>query len=411
MTGGLPGRALASLLALLLVPLAACSDDDPEYSYDAAAEAARGIQQTLHDRVRAVRTGNETDFLKTVVDDPSLVDDQSTYFENLRQLPVGVFGYRLDRSTLVRDDDSGAYWAEVEVRLQLQGYDAAPVRTRDRLLFQPTRRGGYRLASATDETWEQNHLTGSEPWDLGPIEVREESGVLGVFDDLTEDDAARVLDQVTAARDADLQVVPADRVPNVFVYATSDPSFLEELAGTPGGDPDGVDAMTVPVPVDLDQPGGRIASYRVLIGDTAMGQEPAVLGRLLRHEVTHVLLGGRGDGAPVWLTEGIAEYVSVQPMPSWDRPLPPEALSLASTVTELPPDEVFTGPDARGWYAVAWWICEYVARTYGQSALFTLLDDLSGGADPTGVLQRVLGLTSAELARRGADLMASTYGH
>ncbi|HWJ83673.1 MAG TPA: hypothetical protein VNS55_15645 [Nocardioides sp.] len=403
-------RALAPLLALLLVPLAACSDDTPDYSYDAAAEAARGIGKTLHARVRAVRTGNERDFLATVVTDPAFVDQQSTYFENLQQLPVGVFRYHLDRSTLERDGDSGAYWGEVEITLRLEGYDAAPVHTRDRFLFQPGRSGRYRLASATDATWEQNHLTGSQPWDVGPIEVRDAPGVLGIFDDATAGDAGTVLDVVEAARDADVQVVPVDRTPDIVVYATSDPSYLDELAGLAGGDPEQADALTVPVPVDMADPGGRVASYRILLSDDVLDQPRDVLGRLVRHELTHVLLGDRGHGAPLWLTEGLAEYVSVQPMPTWDRKLPPSALSLAAGVTDLPADEDFSGPDARAWYAVSWWVCEYIARDYGQQTLFWLLDELAGGTDQAEVLHRVLGLTSAQLALRGAALIQRTYG-
>jgi hypothetical protein len=197
----------------------------------------------------------------------------------------------------------------------------------------------------------------------------------------------------------------------VVVYATSDPSYLTELAGLPGGDPGRIDALTVPVPVDMSDPNSRIASYRVMLSDDVLGQDSESFGRLVRHELTHVLLGHRGHGAPLWLTEGIAEYVSVRPMPESERQLPAGAMSLVSGgLSELPDDDVFSGPDARAWYAVAWWICEYIARDYSQSTLFWLLDELSGGTDPTEVLRRVLGLTSAELAQRGAALMVSTYG-
>ncbi|GAA3833604.1 hypothetical protein [Nocardioides panacisoli] len=411
MTRPHPARALPPLLALLLLPLVACSDDPPHYSYDAAADAAHGIDRILRARERAVRSGNEDDFLRTVVADPAFEEEQTTYFENLEQLPVGTFRYRLDRSSLERNGDTNGYWGEVEVTLRLQGYDVAPVRTRDRLLFQPGRGGKYRLASATDKSWEQAHLTGSQPWDIEKIDVREDPGVLGIFDDQTVSDATTVLAAVESAVDDDTEVVPVDKVPGVVVYATSDPSYLSELAGLPGGDPEQIDALTVPVPVDMSDPDSRIASYRVMLSEDILGQDPESFGRLVRHELTHVLLGRRGHGAPLWLTEGIAEYVSVQPMPESERQLPAGAMTLvAGGLSELPSDEVFSGPDARAWYAVAWWICEYVARDYSQSTLFWLLDELSGGTDPTEVLHRVLGLTSAELAQRGAALMVSTYG-
>ena len=70
---------------------------------------------------------------------------------------------------------------------------------------------------------------------------------------------------------------------------------------------------------------------------TAPGQARA---RLIRHELTHVAVGDRADGVPTWLSEGIAEYVSVRPIPPEDRVMSEEALAAAEAgLTGLPGDE------------------------------------------------------------------------
>lgn len=388
-------RIPALVATLCLLPLAACSDDPaPSMSSDAAvADARHAVGRVLEARGRALTGGHRAAFLGTLDDDdPSFVAQQTAYFDNLARLPVGSLDYRLDPETLEADPAGEGVWAAVEVRLRLDGYDAAPVRTRDRFLFEETRAGRYRVAGVSTSE--------PQPWDEGPVAVREDAGVLGVFDASTVDASPALLDAVVRARAEVVEIVPAAGPAGVVVLATSDLPL-----------PTGLDAVTVPVPVDPGRPRGAVASYRFLLGPEVLGQPAAVLDRLVRHELTHVVLGDRGRGAPLWLTEGVAEYVSVQPMAPADRRLPASALSLVTGgLDDLPADEVFLGDDARAWYAVAWWICEYVAREHDESTLWWLLDELAGGADQVEVLDRVLGLTPAELARRGAALMASTYG-
>ncbi len=404
---------LAVLLSGLLLPLAACSDDEPEPSgYDAADQVGPALERMLRRRARAVLAEDSTQFLRSVaVRDSGFVEQQTTYFTNLTQLPISLLRYRVDRDSLEAAGDDGSYWAEVEVDLRLEGYDAAPVRTRDRYLFAATRAGRYRLASTTDDSWEKTHLTGAQPWDLGPIEVRETVGVLGVFDEVTIEQSTTVLDAVGDARYDVADTVPAEEPASVVVYAVSDTAFLDGLAALPVSDPSRLDALTFPVPVDAATPGGPAASYRMLLTPGVLSEPGDALDRLARHELTHVTLGEQGRGGPLWLSEGVAEYVSVRPIPAAERRLAVAAMSLvAGGIDGLPSDEVFAGADAEAWYAVSWWICEYVAAEYGEAMLWDLLDDLAGDADPAVVLPQVLGITPEELATRGADLMVSTYG-
>lgn len=409
--------ALATALLALCGPLAGCSEDPPPptYSAPAYADVSTRMQRTLNARARAVRTGDLARFRRQLDrSDAALVEDQQTYWANLEQLPIGVMRYRVDADTVTPVEGTGEYWVEVVLALELVGYDVAPVRTRDRILFRPDA-SGERLviASTTDHRWETDHPGNTQPWDLQAIDVEERGGVLGIFDDATVDAADDVILAASNGRyDVRAVVGPGDDVVGdrgVVVYSLQDPTFLRGLAGQTVGDPDRADGLTIAVPVDQLQPGRGTASYRVFLNPRVLGQSAAVLGRLVRHELTHATLGGRGRGAPLWLTEGLAEYVSVRPMAPSRRQLPASALGVGAAATDLPGEAEFASGDAEAWYAVSWWVCEYVASSYGEPTLLDLLDRLADGADQDEVLPEVLGLSSAALVQRGVALMTATY--
>jgi hypothetical protein len=409
-------RAFLPALALLLLPLTACSDDPPPPTYTGGGydDVATLMQKTLDKRARGLRTHDVARFRKALDrGDSGLVEEQQTYFDNLDQLPVGELHYELAADTITPVEGSEDYWVEVVLSLGLDGYDATPTRTRDRFLFTPSP-DGRRLVitSTTDYSWETAHPGNVQPWDVGPIRVETAVGVLGIFDDTTVRNAGRILDAASSGRSEVRSVIgstSATAATGVVVYSLRDPAFLRGLADQTVGDPDRADGLTIAVPVDGMDASQGSASYRIFLNPRVLDQPLGVLGRLVRHELTHATLGSRGRGAPLWLSEGVAEYVSVQPMAPGRRRLPARALDLAATVTDLPGAAQFGGSDAEAWYAVSWWVCEYVASVYGRPVLFLLLDRLADGADQTQVLPEVLGVTPAQLAQRGVGLMQRTY--
>jgi hypothetical protein len=137
--------------------------------------------------------------------------------------------------------------------------------------------------------------------------------------------------------------------------------------------------------------------------------------RLIRHELTHVALGSSDDHAPVWLSEGLAEYVSVRPLPPERRGISQSAVDAArSGFADLPGDADFNDAASRAHYGEAWWACEYVAASYGEPTLWSLLDGLDDpDLDATGrneVLRTWLGIGSRQLASRAGRLLLHTYG-
>jgi hypothetical protein len=137
--------------------------------------------------------------------------------------------------------------------------------------------------------------------------------------------------------------------------------------------------------------------------------------RLVRHELTHVAIGENDDRAPVWLSEGLAEYVSVQSLPPEKRTISEAAIDAARRgVTEMPADDSFNdaGTPARASanYGIAWFACEYLAASHGEVTLWQLLDALNQeGADPDRVLLTQLGLNVRTLARKAGKLVLTTY--
>ena len=132
--------------------------------------------------------------------------------------------------------------------------------------------------------------------------------------------------------------------------------------------------------------------------------------RLVRHELTHVALGERDDRLPAWLSEGLAEWVSVQALPVSDRTISQAALVAARRgVEHLPDSNTFNGSDAQANYGVSWFACEYLVEQGGDTLLWRLVHDLAGADDPEARLEQDAGLSADQLAHRAGTLMVTTY--
>ena len=409
-----------SLAVALLLGLTGCSvfsDDDADPASEASAsvppDVQAGLRVALDQRAEAVLADDASGFLSGLAPgDRGLRRQQRTYFANLVQLPIGVFDYTLDPSGIVRDGDT--YQAVVELRTELTGFDERPVVSRDRFRFTASGEPGqYAVAAVGDPTWEAEHDVRLQPWETGPIVVRQVPGVLGVFDGRSVVHADRLLADVQQGITDVSGVVPLDWSRAVVVYALSDPAYLASIPDLPGGDPRTLDGVAFPVPAEPGKPAlasTRFALHPRLLAHDGLGRE-----RLIRHELTHVAIGRRDDHAPVWLSEGLAEYVSVRPLPPEQRGISQSAIDAARAgFRELPTDAAFNDGDSQAHYGEAWWACEYVAASFGEPTLWSLLEQLDDPKlDATGqsaVLRAWIGLTGRQLARRAGELLLLTFG-
>lgn len=411
-----PRSRRTSLLAVLLLALVASGcgvlgDDGPEAPAPSSAappDVAASLQRVLDRRTRALVDGDRGAFDTGLAADPRFRRNQGTYFENLRRLPVALLDVRVDPATLVRD--GRGYWVVVQQRLQLEGYDAAPVVSLDRYRFVPARRPGrFLLASVTDPEWERENEVLEQPWESGPVEVRTAPGVLGVLDAAVAPDADELLADASAAAGDVAAAVPYDWPQAVVLYALSDTDFLDSLTEVPGGDPEDLDAVAFPLPAGTEEKGE--AATRVVLNPRVLDRDGVARDRLLRHEITHVALGAHDDQAPLWLQEGLAEYVSVGPLPLGLRRPSQQVLDAAHAgFSDLPPEDGFHGDDAPIHYALSWWACEYLAAEQSEDALWRLLDAYADPTrDPEQVLHDTVGLWPRDLARAAGELLVRTF--
>jgi hypothetical protein len=409
-----------ALVLLLLVLVAGCSDDDADRPPDAAAVRIEATQQLLQQRARAVRQGNLPLFLRGLDrSDKALVTRQRRYFANLQQLPLERFGYQvLDRSwsALLADPawGPGVSMPQLQVTLQLAGYDAVPVTRLTGFAF------GYRdgrLRIVSDRTKGGRFFPGAQPapWELTRIRVRNTGSVLGIYDTRSYADSAEVNAAVVEGVDEVRSILPFRWPGRVVVYEFADRRVLRSFDNVPGGNINHLGAMTFPV---YARPGAsRAASSRFVVMPGSVDAGQPFLGRITRHELTHVALGARDDGVPTWFAEGVAEYVGAREIAPSLRRIASVAVSRASAgVDGLPSSATFNGSDQDWNYALAWMACDWIADHRGESKLWDLMNALHDGGRGTpdagqdAVLKAVIGLDSHQLADRAAQRILEIYG-
>ncbi|WP_343287185.1 hypothetical protein [Gordonia sp. SID5947] len=126
---------------------------------------------------------------------------------------------------------------------------------------------------------------------------------------------------------------------------------------------------------------------------------------MLRHELTHVAARvATSPGAPLWITEGVPEYVGRKN--TYVR-LEDAAPDLASAVragdgpTGLPADRDFAvdSDEARVAYQAAWSVAAFVAARFGEAKLKALYLGVAASDDVKRqdvAIRGVLGMSRAE---------------
>jgi hypothetical protein len=388
-------------------------DDPPSDSARVQTTPNTDLEELLARRARAVRTGNLTAFLDDVDSArPNFRARQERYFLNLRELPLAAFRYSLDQGVTTLPD--GRMQGVVELRMRLERYDALPVRTAALFTFRRLESGAWVLSEDRNRAFEKDNDIEPQPWDLMRIQVKEGDGVLGVFDEQSIDAAYQIIDEIEDGIRVIKQEVPVRWSGRVVVYALSDMRVLSGLDDLPGGDPNRLDGVAFPIRASPESP--RLAAIRFMLHPRMIYRNDESRSRLVRHELTHVAIGRRDDRVPTWLSEGLAEYVSVQPIVPYERMISREALDAAQAGPDsLPLDNEFNGPHSGANYGIAWYACEYIADAFGEKALWRLFDAMRAGngtseEEQDAVLERLFGFDGDDLARLSARKIVNTFG-
>ncbi|WP_156388427.1 MULTISPECIES: hypothetical protein [unclassified Rhodococcus (in: high G+C Gram-positive bacteria)] len=426
-------RATAALLVVAAV-LAGCSsgavdDRGGSVPVTAVADDARTAGVTaLLDRWTSALRDNDDAALRSLFDpsaDPAFVDREVARAASLQDVPLSDFGYEITpgpevpvEPTLADSLDATEVWApNVVLRYAYQDSDIGPTR-RDVALVVARRGDTWALVSDADVP-QYARTTWRGPWDFGPVVVRRvptgstTSLVIGHegqrdFIDALAADLPAAVDAVTGF----VGIGWSRRA--VLVVAGSDAEFTSNANGSVLTD---VAASTIADPVE----NGLVTGQRVVFGPTAADRLTDSTRRtVLQHELTHVATRSiTGEGAPLWMLEGYADYSGYRGSGLTFEQIAP---TLAAVVRAAGPPRVlaedsdFAAGGSRGAiaYESAWSACAFVADRYGEPVLKNLYRRFAAGpVDPTvrdRAFSATLGIGTAEFLEQWGAWVAEQAG-
>jgi hypothetical protein len=377
------------------------------------APDAVAITALLSAQSRAVHAHDRAAFL-AVVDptQPAEWTRQGELFDSLERLPLADWGQQADADHPVAMGPKGST-LRLTLRYRLAGFDHADVVSTRYLTFD--RRAGTGWMIVGDGS-AQGMRDDAEIWDGGPLTVVKGRHSLVIGNNTTSSwlhEIARRLDEAVPI----VTGVVGTRWPRTTVaLVPGDQQQVEALIG--GGQ--SLREIAALATVTKDPGGAAHGQDRVIIAPGTFAKLNA-LGRhvVLTHELTHVATGGaRDDRTPIWLIEGLADYVGYKglkvPVTSAARELRTE-VAAGQVPTRLPDRDDFAGASGRlsQAYEQAWLACRMVAEHYGEDKLMKLYR--TAGAQRSGVsdpayqqdyaLRTVLGLTAAEFTTMWQDYL------
>lgn len=343
------------------------------------AARTAAVRDLLDRRAAALTERDRAAFLATV--DPAATAfraGQAKLFDNLEQVPLATWTYRLDPNTEepLTEPALARYhapvWApNVTLRYALRGFD--PVPTERPQYFTFVRRGDRWYVGADDDFAERGHRTWRGLWDFGPVVAYEgESSLV-----LAHPDSA---DRLRTFGDAVDEAVP--HVSGVWGTGWTGrvvvliPGSQEEMSQVIGERFALAHIAAVATADFTDVQTHAVRGQRVVINPSNLDRlGPAGRRIVLRHEITHLATRATtGPAAPIWLVEGFADYVGYL---GTDVPIDVAAQELRQDVehgdvpTALPEEADFNGDNPRlaQAYEQAWLACRLLGQRIGQDGL------------------------------------------
>jgi hypothetical protein len=366
----------------------------------AFVDGDQALVSLLERRAAAVTKHDEAAFLADVdTGDQKFLDQQRTEYRNLVALGLSTFTLTLTRAhdydtvdpSVARRYGDTVRQVGVTVQYAIAGVDPEP----DAEPWIPTFalvNGGWRLVAEQGAGAGQRFPfgVGGEPWEARPVVVVRTAHVVAVISKEDEQIARHLLDLAERGMVNAAKVRPDGWPGKVLVTAVSDQKVFESYFEGSRDKLAQVEAVTIPrynaVP-EWDR-GARFTLSRVVFNPATLGRADDELQHTLTHEFTHVAFGPVTTNAtPVWLIEGMAEYVAFASEKISDA-FPSRAAQRVSA-SELPADRSFY--DSADNYLLGWLACRLIAQRYGQPKLIALYDWFKDHQEVDGGFRAVLG--------------------
>ena len=150
---------------------------------------------------------------------------------------------------------------------------------------------------------------------------------------------------------------------------------------------------------------------------------PAVFERLgphgqrivLRHEAAHVALGASTTRVPMWLVEGVADYLALADTRIAVSDLAAQILEKVrqeGAPVRLPGASKFEAgnADIGAWYEAAWLAARLLAEQHGEAALLELYRVADREGETARAFRRVLGTTERQFTRQWRSYLSALAG-
>ncbi|MCX6459619.1 MAG: hypothetical protein NTZ03_04840 [Actinobacteria bacterium] len=398
---GVPGRTLAGDIPTV----------DQRTESDSASIA---IAEALSARAAAVLSGNEAAFLATVDRSrPASLSDARRMWKRIAVVPWAQWRYEIV--------DSGSASTSTEMRLitvvlhdRIEGVDSADSLAQESLQMVATN-AGWKVRN-------ESSVNAELPWEAGDLSIARAGEVVALgVGDVPQDELEEVAARERAAMSDVTALLGRRQVTGgPLVVVPEDTEMMARLLDRPESALQQVAAVTTTSAAE-----NQSGADRVWLSRSVFDAQPP-LGRMivLRHESTHVVLRSASTSStPLWLEEGIAEFVGYHG--SGVR-LSTAAADLFTDVNNgnlpsaLPTSDAFDGANphlARDYHA-AWTLCLWLADRLGVDGLVAFYDQVASGPATDSeknvdAALRSLSLSRSTLVQRWRTALSNwaTEGH
>lgn len=376
--------------------------------------------EILSSRARAVMDGDKSAFLSSI--DPRarrFRKQQAKIFERLTSLRLGRYELRqrIGETDLARRkhkrryrNSDDVYIPRVEESYRFKGYDDADFV--NSLFFTFVLRDGQWLIAADDDL-KGGRTTERNLWDYGPVVQSRRKNVALIQHPCHEAGCVELGDSfLQVAEKARRKVMQRWRGPwngQVVVLATSSRREVRRII-----DVDYAISNFAAFAFSPYQKAGYSPARIVVDRTTLSARSPDVLELILTHEMAHVATRkASGPHIPLWVEEGLAEWMSRTPGDDADLYYASQ-VATGAVQPRLPTDRQFRGGNPEGLFvhyqssrtAVAYFIEQW---GYGKFVRFyKLLGDShnepgSGAKHLRSTMRRVTGLSPSKFAHQWAD--------
>jgi hypothetical protein len=372
------------------------------------------LPRLLAKRAKAVVDRDRAAFLATVDRrQKAYYRRQATLFARMRTVPFSSFDYELAARPRPAARLRGRYHAQqvvmapVQSRYRFRDQDKSPVLARHSYTFVLVAGTGWRIAGPGDQRLRARD--DHEIWDDGPVQTLRSDRTLIVHHPGEERLARRLLAVADKAYGQVGAAWAGKWERKAVILVPSDQDEAEDLVGAR-------DLSRVAAVASSSVESGaaeRVLGNRIVVNTANVARyNDLSLQVLITHEMTHVATRTLGDGVPLLLVEGFADWAALTPVEGRFR-LRDTRSALAARVAAgrfdgtLPSDREFRTGDAAVAYDEGSMFCLWVARTHGAAKLRALYRAFAGSDPPTpGQLdrgfRRVLGISRQSAEGRWA---------